>query len=360
MYQLVLESNHEITKRLELNNLYNVLLVNKKLSLCVNEPNFWRLKLEHDYNILNKKPNQTWFERYKLALSMGYICFPDIPNNPVLPFDIGESFNIGLGFIGQYSNCDTRLLNIKAINAVLMRPGLYYLTDELTLYLSGKRNYDDDIVYENELIDTNVTYITASLSLVLYIKNDDLYIYTEKHEKTRLTYTEDIIQVSAVYNDISYVTKYGICYKIDEYGTHTVVESNIAKVIAADDGLLILTKDNKFKMIGNFDKSDDIPSDGIIDMFGYIILLTLNNDIISFECISESDIDDKLTASCFTRCNDFKNITNIITAVEDNSGKFCLTKNGNVYYSLKMEGNLKLSVKAKNIFDSPDAVILIV
>lgn len=360
MYQLVLENNHEITKRLNLKDLYAILLVNKKLSTCVNEPNFWRLKLEYDYDISEKKPNQTWLERYNLTRSMGYICIPHLPDNPPLPFDTGKIVDICLDdtFI-----CPTRLLNIRAINAMLVRPALYYLTDELEFYISGKRTYEDDDICENKLIDDNVTYITSSLILILYIKYDDLYVYTSKHEKLRLTYTENVVQVSTVYDNISYVTKDGLCYKIDEYdetndyNEHKYVKSNIAKVIISLDGLLLLTKDNIFEMVGNFDSNIDLPKSKIIDLFGFIMFLTSDHKIVSFEHISESDGDSEETIQ-FTPCSNFDNISDIIGAAEGLYGKFCLTKTGEVYYS-DCDTNSKFVIKAINIFESPEAIVLI-
>jgi hypothetical protein len=358
MYQLVLEINHEITKRLNLKDLYIILLVNKKLSTCVNEPNFWRLKLEHDYNISNKKSYQTWLERYKLAQSMGYICVPNVLNNPTLPFDIGEKVDIGI--INDYDDIDSRLFNIRAINAMLVRPGLYYLTDELEFYISGKRTYDDDDVYDNELIDNNVTFIASSLSLILYIKNGDLYVYTDKHKKLRLTFTQNVIYTNAVYNDICYITDNGMCYKIDEFdetekhNKHIYVKSNVSKVIMSTNGLLALTKDNNFEMIGDFDNNANVPLSGIINIFGFIMFLTSDHKIISFEHIWESD-DDSDGMIHFALCSNFENISNVICATE----VFCLTKNGDVYYSIG-ESDIKLSIKAKNIFESPETVVFIV
>jgi hypothetical protein len=214
-------------------------------------------------------------------------------------------------------------------------------------------------------VDNNVTYITSSLTLILYIKYDNLYVYTCKHEQLRFTFTQNVVQVSAVYDNIICVTKDGICYKIDEYdgnndnNDHKYFKSNIAKVIESVDGLLLLTKGNKLEMIGNFDSNIDLPALKIIDLFGFIMLLKLNHKIVSLENISESEEDsEKMTQ--FTPCSGFGSISNIVNAVEYLSGRFCLTKTGDVHHSSYDTNNLKLSIKAKNIFGSLETIILIV
>jgi hypothetical protein len=151
-----------------------------------------------------------------------------------------------------------------------------------------------------------------------------------------------------------------MCYKIDEFdetekhNKHIYVKSNVSKVIMSTNGLLVLTKDNNFEMIGDFDNNANVPLSGIINIFGFIMFLTSDHKIISFEHIWKSD-DDSDGMIHFALCSNFENISNVICATE----VFCLTKNGDVYYSIG-ESDIKLSIKAKNIFESPETVVFIV
>jgi hypothetical protein len=360
MYQLVLETNYEITKRLKLKYLCVLLLVNKRLSMCVTDQNFWRLKLEHDYNILNKKSHQTWLDRYKLTRSMGKICMRRTPNASSLS-DIGTPFDIGLG-MNKY---DTQILNIKAISAFLDNGAVYYITDELEFYISNKKNVDN--IYKTELIDSDVTYIMTTGCLILYIKNGDLYIYINKFEKIKLTSTQNIIQISAEYNIINYVTNDGVCYHINadnyiidnynKYGRgyiHEEIMQNVNKVIATEYGSLILMKDGNLKTTGICEFEGISITTGIIDIFGYLTLLTIDNGIVFFESFMETYYGEP-SINHFRQFNDFNNINHV-----GNKEKFCLTKKGDVYLFTKYNNIIKLSIKAKNIFDCPGYVIMIV
>jgi hypothetical protein len=175
--------------------------------LCVADQYFWQLKLEYDYNILHKKEYLSWFERYKLAWSAGSICIYDTERIKIFGFNLIK-FECG--------NSDERILygymlDIRAINAFMTSYGLYYLTDEMEFYMIGYTDHGMANV-EKKLIDYEVTNIIGSCSIIYYIKENDIYTHSYNCENQRLTFTQNVVQIMACLNEVSYVTFDGECH----------------------------------------------------------------------------------------------------------------------------------------------------
>lgn len=62
-----------ICRFLCLRDLESAKCVSRYFYRCLADDHFWNQKLLTDFNVTNKHSNQSWKERYKLALAMGQI-----------------------------------------------------------------------------------------------------------------------------------------------------------------------------------------------------------------------------------------------------------------------------------------------
>jgi hypothetical protein len=372
---------------LPLKDLCSLLSVNGTYYNTLTRDGFWRRKLEFDYHVTVKRSNQTWFERYKLAYSMGSIYVLNLCNYPPVEFNIGEKLNIeGL------PDGNNHLLPYKAISAILIRPCLYYINDEYELYIVGESGYDRNACKIPELLDTNVTFLGGGPYDFFYIKEGDIY-HCIRSMKKRITSRGDIIELSFCHPFISYITNDNVLYQMIyeengndmlnaiEFKPYKQAESNVVKVVQFGNKHLFLDKNGKLQTRNTL-LMETINSNPllhhVINIYGDYLFLNNKDELITISSREENLVDDvnddqgesyenthEVINYNFTY--EFNGIKDVVAASSsyissiESYLKMIRTRNGDIFVSTEDDkGVKKLGIITKDLCYSPENIILII
>jgi hypothetical protein len=129
------------------------------------------------------------------------------------------------------------------------------------------------------------------------------------------------------------------------------ITTNISNIILLQDCSIYLTRNGEIK---GMEIDYDGPLPNIIDIFGELMLLTFDHKLISFYLSGEYD-----HINVFELCNDFKNVGDVIKAIDVGNKRMCLTRKGEIYLS-EFGQLIKLNIIAKNIFENSKYIVMII
>lgn len=357
---------------LHVKDLLSLKLVQQSFNHTLSSSFFWQSKLKSDFGISTKLNNQSWLQRYQLALSMGNIVISDLCDSSPLNFDIGEEINV----VDDPEINTFRILPYKAIQAIFVRPCLYYITDDHDLYMVGQPGYNAPIYKTPQLLDTNVTQLTGNPYTFLYLKQGNIHIHHDNNI-IKLTDQGNIKQFSYSCPYLSYVEDDGICRRVElywdednnveiDYITHT--HEDIINVIETASFTLLLNQSGRIQLDGillDQEIKDYIEHNYITNIAGFIILINNQNraTCLSISQKDEDEEDDDLYKKIIIKLsNQFEHIPDVICGCESllpSTSHSVLTKKGEVYVN-KNDTVIKLNIKAKSMCQSPTNMLLII
>lgn len=167
----------------------------KHFNKCVTDDYFWKLKIKHDFGIDKKSTKQSWKERYKCALKMGPVIINGLVGTPKLKLQDNPKGDIDI--------------NINAMKAKVMGGNMFYLTDDLSLYMVNILNMymiRRDEVAINKYIENNLIFVDKDITEfepipfdgICCIKDGNLYIYSvdNKHViQTKITISNKVTKI---------------------------------------------------------------------------------------------------------------------------------------------------------------------
>lgn len=346
----------------------------KSVCACFNEflsrDGFWKWKSQLDYQVVKKKETQTWLDRYKLARRMGHIYIHDLGNNPPVDFDIGkklEASELHECISTSHPAWGHQLLPYRAIDAIHIRPCVYFINDELELYMVGEPNYCGTIYKEPKLVDTEVTLLGGNSRHLFYILNGDIHSFY-MNKKRQLTFRGDVISFSCSDHILSYITRNHLLYKatLDEDDNTWIHQtdyiSNVVSVSQYGDMCLYLDTQNRVHVSPNKpDLSLKLSQHKFIALYDGI-LVTDQNVVLSLELDADEIInedEDEDLVRYGDKLDLLFTVDQPLVNGTSNGLKCVLTKKGTLYFLGNFGNRYELKLKVKHICPSPENLVLI-